>query len=393
MENKVRLWNSNFVKAMLGNFLLFFAFYLTMPLLPLYLKDSFGADKDTIGVVLSGFVIAALIIRPFSGYIVDSFPRKKVLLFCYFLFFIFFAGYLVAGTLLIFAMVRTVHGFTLGSVTVANSTIAIDVLHPERRAEGIGYYGLSNNLAMALGPSAALWLYHLYPNFDYLFIFSLISAGIGFTIVSGIKARQQEIVKRNEPLSLDRFFLVKGWRAGASIACFAFAYGVLSTYLAIYGKEVLGITGGTGTYFMLLALGLMTSRLLGSRTLRQGKITYNAALGVVVSLIGYSLFAGVNEMWAYYLSALVIGLGNGHLFPAYQTMFINLAPHTQRGTANSTLLTSWDLGIGLGIMLGGVITEMFNYHIAFWSAVLAELVGVLIFFLVVRGHYLINKVR
>ena len=144
---------------------------------------------------------------------------------------------------------------------------------------------------------------------------------------------------------------------------------------------------------MLLALGLMTSRLLGSRTLRQGKITYNAALGVVVSLIGYSLFAGVNEMWAYYLSALVIGLGNGHLFPAYQTMFINMAPHTQRGTANSTLLTSWDLGIGLGIMLGGVITEMFNYYIAFWSAVLAELAGVLIFFLVVRGHYLINKVR
>ena len=89
----------------------------------------------------------------------------------------------------------------------------------------------------------------------------------------------------------------------------------------------------------------------------------------------------------------MIGLGNGHLFPAFQTMFINLAPHTQRGTANSTLLTSWDLGIGLGIMLGGVITEMFNYYIAFWSAVLAELAGVLIFFLVVRGHYLINKVR
>lgn len=388
-----RLWNSNFVKAMTGNFLLFFAFYLTMPLLPLYLNDTFHADKDTIGLVLSGFTVAALIVRPFSGFIVDTFPRKQVLMFCYFLFFIFFAGYLIAGTLLIFAFIRTAHGFSLGSATVANSTIAIDVLHPERRAEGIGFYGLSNNLAMALGPSVALWVYHLYPDFNYLFILSLLSAGIGFGVICSIKSRQPGIVKRNEPLSLDRFFLVKGWRAGMSIACFAFAYGVLSTYLAIYGKEMLGITGGTGTYFMLLAVGLMASRLIGSRTLRKGRITYNAAVGVVISLIGYSLFAAVSEMWAYYLSALVIGLGNGHLFPAYQSMFINLAPHTQRGTANSTLLTSWDLGIGVGVMLGGVIAEMSGYHAAFWVAVLSECAGVATFFLMVRRHYLANKVR
>lgn len=392
-EKRVKLWNSNFIKAMFGNFLLFFAFYLTMPLLPLYLKDAFQADKDTIGIVLSGFTVAALLVRPFSGFIVDSFPRKKVLMFCYFFFFLFFGGYLIAGTLLIFAMVRTAHGFTLGAATVANNTIAIDVLHPERRAEGIGYYGLSNNLAMALGPSVALWVFHIFPNFDYLFILSLLSAGIGFTVVSSIKPREQVIAKRNEPLSLDRFFLLKGWRAGASIACFAFAYGIVSTYLAIYGKEVLGITGGTGTYFMLLAIGLMSSRLVGSRTLRQGKITQNAAIGVVISLIGYTLFAGVEQMWAYYLSALVIGLGNGHLFPAYQTMFINLAPHTQRGTANSTLLTSWDLGIGLGILLGGVIAESAGYQYSFWIAVLSELIGVATFFLMVRGHFLANKVR
>ena len=88
-----RLWNSNFVKAMLGNFLLFFAFYLTMPLLPLYLKDAFDANKDTIGVVLSGFVVAALLVRPFSGFIVDNFPRKKVLMLCYFMFVIFFFSF------------------------------------------------------------------------------------------------------------------------------------------------------------------------------------------------------------------------------------------------------------------------------------------------------------
>lgn len=388
-----RLWNRNFVKAMLGNFLLFFAFYLTMPLLPLYLKDVFLADKDTIGVVLSGFTVAALLVRPFSGFIVDNFPRKRMLLIFYFMFVLSCGGYLLAGSLLVFAMIRTMHGFTLGAATVANSTMAIDVLHTTRRAEGIGFYGLSNNMAMALGPSVALYVFHLYPNFDYLFILSLISASLGFLIVSTIKNRQPKIEKRNEPLSLDRFFLIKGWRAGMSIACFAFAYGLLSTYLAIYGKEVLGVTGGTGAYFMLLAIGLMASRLVGSRTLRQGKVTRNASIGVVISLIGFTLFASVHEMWAYYASALVIGLGNGHLFPAYQTMFINLAPHTQRGTANSTLLISWDLGMGLGILLGGVVSELIGYQVAFWVAVAMECVGVATFFLMVRTHFLTHKVR
>lgn len=388
-----RLWNRNFVKAMLGNFLLFFAFYLTMPLLPLYLKDVFLADKDTIGVVLSGFTVAALLVRPFSGFIVDNFPRKRMLLIFYFMFVLSCGGYLLAGSLLVFAMIRTMHGFTLGAATVANSTMAIDVLHTTRRAEGIGFYGLSNNMAMALGPSVALYVFHLYPNFDYLFILSLISASLGFWIVSTIKNRQPKIEKRNEPLSLDRFFLIKGWRAGMSIACFAFAYGLLSTYLAIYGKEVLGVTGGTGAYFMLLAIGLMASRLVGSRTLRQGKVTRNASIGVVISLIGFTLFASVHEMWAYYASALVIGLGNGHLFPAYQTMFINLAPHTQRGTANSTLLISWDLGMGLGILLGGVVSELIGYQVAFWVAVAMECVGVATFFLMVRTHFLTHKVR
>lgn len=71
------LWSREYLKVMTSNFLLYFAFYLLTPLLPLYLDAEFSADKDTIGVILSGYVIATLLIRPFSGFIVDSFDRKK----------------------------------------------------------------------------------------------------------------------------------------------------------------------------------------------------------------------------------------------------------------------------------------------------------------------------
>ncbi len=123
-----QLWNANYMRAMAGNFLLFFSFYLLTPLLPIYLDAQFNADKDLIGIVLSGYVIAALLIRPFSGFIVDTFNRKKVLVICFFFFFILFWGYIGAGTMLMFAIVRTLHGLPFGAVTVANSTVAMDVL-------------------------------------------------------------------------------------------------------------------------------------------------------------------------------------------------------------------------------------------------------------------------
>ena len=89
MENQEKLWNANYIKVWLANFMIFFSFMLVTPLLPIYLSETFSADKHVIGVVLSGYVLTALIIRPFSGFMVDSYPRKKVLIICFFLFFIF----------------------------------------------------------------------------------------------------------------------------------------------------------------------------------------------------------------------------------------------------------------------------------------------------------------
>ena len=381
------------MKVWIANFMIFFSFMLLTPLLPSYLSETFGADKQTIGIVLSGYTLTALFIRALSGYMVDSFPRRIVLIISYFFFALLFAGYLVAGTLLLFAIVRTLHGAPFGATTVSNSTVAIDVLHPSRRAEGIGYYGLSNNIATAISPTVALLVFEAYNNYDLLFWLAFATALIGLISTSLVKVNDREIVKNKQPLSLDRFILLKGWRQGLAMICYAFSYGILATYIAIYGKDELGITGGTGLFFMLLALGLALSRIVGGRKLRQGKITQNAALGTAVSLVGYLIFAAVHNHWGYYGAALIIGLGNGHMFPAFQTMFINLAENSQRGTANSTLLVSWDIGIGLGILVGGIVAEHISYHATFWTAWGVNVVGVAIFYLFARKHFLQNRLR
>lgn len=389
-----RLWNSNYLKVWSANFMIFFSFMLLAPLLPIYLSgEPFSADNDTIGIVLAGYTLTALLIRPFSGYFVDSFPRKMVLLISYFLFFALFAGYLVASSLTLFTIVRFMHGAPMGAVTVANSTVAIDVLHPTRRAEGIGYYGLSNNLATAISPTIGLWLYHVTQDFSLLFIIALVCSGIGFFINCTVHVKQREIVKNKEPLSLDRMFLRVGWRAGVTMAFLSSSYGVISTYLAKYAAENTDSEIDTGIFFAILSVGLIISRLTGAKGLREGRVLQNVSHGILISVVGYFLFALIPNWIGCYLCALIVGLGNGHMFPGMQTMFINLAENNQRGTANSSQLTTWDIGMGIGMLFGGIISRHTGYHEAFWFAWGMNVAGVLFFFAYVHNHYLRHKLR
>lgn len=396
-----RLWNRNYCKVMAANFSLFFAFYVLTPLLPLYLSEHFGATKDVIGLVLSGYTITALLFRPFSGYFVDSFPRKTVLMISFAAFSIFFAGYLAASTLLLFTIVRTLHGGPFGALTVSNATVAIDVLPSSRRTEGIGYYGMSNNLAMAIAPTIGIFVYRWTHSFELLFWIALIVACLGWLTDATVHMPAKEIQRNKSKLSLDRFFLVRGWLLGVNMVAFGFCFGVLSNYLAIYGKEQLGITGGTGTFFMLCSIGLILSRLQGGKALREGRLTFNAGSGMIISLVGYTIFillptlADVFHQTSslflhvgYYGCAILLGLGNGHMWPAFQNMTICVASNNQRGTANSTILISWDLGMGLGILVGGVIAEFLGYNAAFWTVALVNALGVALFFLATKSFFL-----
>lgn len=386
-NNSEKLWNLQYWKVMISNFMLFFAFYLLTPLLPLYLYSEFATDKDTIGIVLSGYIVATFIIRPFSGFIVDSFNRKTVLLVCFFAFFICFSGYLGATTLLMFAIVRTMHGIPFGAATVANSTVAIDVLPSSRRAEGIGYYGLSNNLAMAIAPSVGIYLYKYTGSFQILFWLSLVIAFTGFICASTVKLPAKLIKKAKIHLDMDHFFLTRAWLMAINICLFGLCWGIMQNYVALYGQQELGITDGTGIFFAILSGGLVLSRITGHKALREGKMAMSCTQGVLLSLTGYFLFALAINEYTYYISGLFIGLGNGRMYPAFLNMFIRVARHDQRGTANSSIMISWDFGMGLGILIGGIVAEYVSFSAAFWTVAATQGIGALLFILFTRSFY------
>lgn len=397
---KERLVTPSYCCILAANFLLYFGFWLLTPVLPFYLSEIFNASNATIGIVLSCYTISSLCIRPFSGYFLDTFARKPLYLLAYFIFTLIFAGYMIAGLLTLFIIFRIVHGISFGMVTVGGNTVVIDIMPSSRRGEGLGYYGLANNLAMSIGPMFGLFLHSGGASYTTIFSYSLGSCILGFIAATLVKTPYKPPVKR-EPISLDRFILLKGLPAGFSLLLLSIPYGMTTNYVAMYAKQI-GLTTETGFFFTLMAVGMAISRLFSGRLVDKGMITQVISAGLyLVCLCYFGLTAcGWLIDWnstfttiLFFLISLLLGIGFGTMFPAYNTLFVNLAPNSQRGTATSTYLTSWDIGLGIGMLSGGYIAEIASFRIAYLFGAILTVVSLFYFRFKAGPHFIKNKLR
>jgi MFS family permease len=399
-EVKDRLFTKDYILVCLSAFLMSFSFFILVPTLPLYLKDTFGISQALVGVVLSCYVVAVLSVRPIAGFVADTLPRKSVYVAAYAIFVASFTGYFfITQTLALFILLRIFHGFSFGMLTTAGNTLVIDVMPSSRRGEGLGYYGVTNNLAMAFGPMAGLFVISL-GDYTLLFLTSLVTGAVGLVLASVVRAPRKVLEKTEFRLSADRFFLKEGIRACFAFFLLAMPYGMTTSYMALYAREV-GITQNAGLFFTVMAAGLIASRLHSGKRVDKGFVTETIRLGICIAFFGamgeavLSIVAG----WSiaagyvlYFLTAFLFGYGYGTMFPAYNTLFINLAPNSRRATANATYLTGWDVGIGCGMLFGGMLAEGGYEHCYMLGTVLV-VVALLFFIRVVTPHFHAHKLR
>lgn len=355
------LWTRNFLLAFGANFLMAFGFYLLMPTLPIYLTDQLHISKATAGIIMSAYVIAALAMRPFSGFLIDVIPRKALYITSFVLFTALTATYLGASSAASFFVLRLLHGLVWGVITTAGSTLAIDIVPSERRGEGIGYYGMSMNIAMALGPMAGLLLSD---RFSYVQVFNsaFFSSLLGLIMATTLRVPPRQ--PRPHPLlSLDRFLLIKGIPSGIALLLVTISYGLVLAFAAMYGKD--HQISHTGLFFVILACGIIVARLCTSKLLDRGHGLRVGVIGGILAAASLLLLGLFPVAVCYFLAAFSLGFGYGMNFPAVQTSMVNLADHHQRGTANSTFFTAFDLGVGVGMLLGGQIAQRYGLDPAF----------------------------
>lgn len=412
---KDRLFTPSYICILAANFLLFFGFWLLVPVLPFYLKETYSCPTSVIGLVLCCYTISALCIRPFSGYIMDKFQRKPIYILCYTVCVSMFAGYLVAASLAWFVLLRAIHGLAFGGVTVGGNTLCVDIMPSSRRGEGLGYYGLANNIAMALGPMTGLFM-HDHVSYVTIFLAGMLISLTGLMCAMAVKARTPESLRlRKEAerqqikqplesasaLSLDRFILLKGLPVSLSLLLLSIPYGSTTNYVAMYAKEI-HLSAPTGFFFTLMAFGMGASRLVAGKKVDKGYITQCIHFGFYPVVLAFGVlsfcrfvspYSIVLATLMFYLVPVLLGVGFGVMFPAMNSLYINLAPNNRRATATSTYLTAWDVGIGIGIVSSGFIAQHFTFYMVYLVGAFLSLASMLFFVRVVTPHYNRNKLR
>ena len=162
------------------------------------------------------------------------------------------------------------------------------------------------------------------------------------------------------------------------------------------------MTNNTGLFLTVMAAGLIVSRIGSGKRVDRGFITKFITQGIVIALAGIiaeallGVAAGVHiglGYAVYFLAAFLVGFGYGTMFPAYNTLFINLAPNCRRATASATYLTGWDVGMGLGMWFGGRIAEMWGLRTVYMMDIALALIAFVWFVAVAAPHFNRNKLR
>jgi MFS family permease len=333
-------------------------------------------------------VIASIASRPFSGYFVDRFSRKILYIISYILFVFMFGGYIIAGSLILFIIFRFTHGVIWGTLTTASNTLVIDITPSSRRGEAIGIFGLSSNIAMAVGPMTGLLLYEYLP-FDYIFYSAALTGLVGVLLALPMKVRERPKFVHG-PLSLDRFILLKGIPSGINLILITVSYGMIFSFSAMYGKE--NNISNPGVFFIIMAVGIMLSRMFGGKLVDRGRLNEVSVVAMILLTIGMLILSTFHHSWAFFSSAFISGFGFGLLFPALQTLMVNLSSHHQRGTAISTFFTAFDLGVGTGMYLGGKIGELIGLSRSFLIGGALTFISIFYYLIITASHYNRNRV-
>ena len=386
---KSTLWNRNFTLLTFSNFLMCSAYYSLISTLPIYVSGVLHAPHSVVGLVLSAYAIAAILVRPFTGFGLDYFGRKTIFIASLLVYGLIFNVYIFASTVMIILFLRFAHGIAWGLTTTSNSTIAGDIIPAEKRGQGFGLFGVSTTIGMALGPPIGTFILQ-HSGYNAMFIAGSVISLISMVMAGFIRYPAYEPLPQNRQFRWKNLFEASTVITSINLLIIGLSYGGLLSFIALYGKEI-GIQNPSG-FFLVFALGIITSRFSAGKAVDRNGPRLVIFICLSLLIIGYPLLALVQNNWGFYLAALIIGFGNGVVWPTFQAMVNNIVPSNRRGAANSTLFIAMDLGMGLGMMIAGIISQRYSISAAFLCCSIYCATGLVLFRLFTLKYYLKKRV-
>jgi len=364
-----QLFSRDFLLLCISSFLFSMSMFLLFAVLPVFVVDELHGAKSQVGMIMGAFAVSAVLSRPGSGRIVDVWSRKMGLSIGAFIYCVAPALYTQAGSVEVMLALRFFHGIGIAIYTTAGSVMAADLCPPARRAEGMGYYGMSMNLAMSVGPALGAFLVG---QIGFANLFWLCSAlgVVSLLLVQVIQERTRDRLQSHErPPLFSKAALFPGFVA----MCMTMTFGAVVSFLPLLVQE--HNLGNRGLFFTIYSLVVVFSRPIAGRLADRFSRAAVIIPGMGFLVVAMVTLAYTTTMWGLLWAAVLQGLGFGTVHPAVMALVVDRSTIRDRGPALATLMGAFDVGVGVSAIGLGVVLESTDFTTMYLCAAGIAFVG------------------
>ncbi|MGN7388390.1 MFS transporter [Sporosarcina sp. SAFN-015] len=383
MNNKEPIWTKPFISLFLTNLSVFIVFYGLVSTLPLYAKDALSRTDEEAGLLMTIFLISAIIVRPFTGKLLDIVGKRKMLLVSLFFYLICTILYYFITPFGGLLALRFFQGVWFSIVTTAAGSLAADIVPPTRRGAGLGYFVMSTNLAVVIGPFIALFVIQTY-SYDALFILMSVLMIIGAVVALLIpKMDMVPVATKSKGFTWNDLFEKKALPIAFLASLIAFSYASVLSYLSIYAQEK-GLLPLASFFFVVFAAVMLITRPFTGRIFDEKGPAFILIPGFLCFFFGLFILSFMDSSGLFLIAGAFVGLGYGALVPSMQTLAIQSTSHQRSGYATATFFTLFDSGLAVGSYVLGIIAVQMGYRNVYLLSALIVLAVLALYGLIIR---------
>lgn len=377
-----KIWNKKFVLLFITNLLMMATFYASVPILPIYCQQN-GITGSKIGIVLTAMSVTTVLFRPFAGYILDNFNRYHVYMLFLALFCLPFLGFVVFPFFGALVAIRLYMGVVYSVCGSATTTLAGDVLPPDKVGLGVNRFALTISLGMAAGPFIGIQVQnHMSSKASFIVLFALTVAAL--VCASFCKIEYPKVTRK-------KFVLADAFYKPAlpfmfNMMFIMIPFGAVIAYSSIFAQEK-GLSDVIPYFYIFLVAGMLVSKFSTQKLIDAGKHRILVVISLFVLLVTMGSYSFMATGFHLLLAGFLLGLGYGILQPLFQSFVTGTTPAPKRGTANATYLLSYDIGIGIGSFVMGMFQESIGLSTGFAVTAAAYVIGGIIYAAYVDRYY------
>lgn len=379
MENDNQIFTKRFISLFFTNLSIFLVFYSLITTLPLYASGILDRTDDEAGLLVTAFLVSAILMRPFSGKLLDLYGKKRLLLISLLFYLACTILYVVFKEFTVLLGLRFFQGIWFSIATTAAGALAADIIPNKRKGTGLGYFTMSTNLAIVIGPFIGLLVIQ-YASFDALFIVLAVVVAIGSVLALTLNTRDLVQPKQQQKfrLTFNDLFEKKALPLAIVASVIAFAYSSILSFLSLYAEQQ-DLLGAASYFYAVLAVAMIGVRPFTGRIYD----TYGAKYVIIPSFmlfaIGLVLLGNADNPALLLTSAIFLGMGYGTLTTSFQSLCVQSTAPERTSYATATYFTLFDLGIAVGSYVLGIVAVSIGYS-AIYMVSAALMLGMLLIY-------------